>query len=202
MPTGHADGQGGSRAIHSNRTVLNRMRVGVTKVRVAFSPCGVEEPALSVMATNSKPINVAPAVAPTMKKSSQPWNIVLECSGKSDISRFNRVIGGGLLATEPSPLAHSKRKVPNGATTTASMLLSTQTEHAPKSGSAVIVYNGDQHAIGAPAHASTPGPPIKASLYGSPLRVISEANVITHRPGHLNKRAAIGRLLPPTWPID
>jgi hypothetical protein len=27
------------------------------------------------MATNSKPINVAPAVAPTMKKFSQPWSI-------------------------------------------------------------------------------------------------------------------------------
>ena len=28
------------------------------------------------MATNSKPISVAPADAPTMKKFSQPWNIL------------------------------------------------------------------------------------------------------------------------------
>src|SRR5580658_7307209 len=51
------------------------MSVGVKKARVAINPCGVDKPAPSVMATNSKPINVAPAVAPTMKKLSQPWSI-------------------------------------------------------------------------------------------------------------------------------
>jgi hypothetical protein len=75
IPTGHADGQGGSTAMHSNSTPPKRMRVGVKKARVASNPCGVDKPAPSVTATNSKPINVAPAVAPTMKKFSQPWSI-------------------------------------------------------------------------------------------------------------------------------
>jgi len=76
IPTGHADGQGGSTAMHSSSTPPKRMSVGVKKALVAFKPCGVDKPAPSVMATNSKPISVAPADAPTMKKFSQPWNIL------------------------------------------------------------------------------------------------------------------------------
>lgn len=44
---------------------------------MAFYPCAVDKPPPSVMATNIKPISVAPAVAPTMKKFSQPWNIAV-----------------------------------------------------------------------------------------------------------------------------
>jgi hypothetical protein len=65
-------GQGGSTAMHSSSTPPKRMSVGVKKALVAFKPCGVDKPAPSVMATNSKPISVAPADAPTMKKFSQP----------------------------------------------------------------------------------------------------------------------------------
>ena len=75
IPTGHADGQGGSMAKLSNKTPLKRVSVGVKKARVTSHPCGVDKPVPSVMATNSKPINVAPAVAVTMKKFSQPWSI-------------------------------------------------------------------------------------------------------------------------------
>jgi hypothetical protein len=52
------------------------MSVGVKKAPVASNPCGVDKPVPSEMATNSKPISVAPADAPTMKKFSQPWNIL------------------------------------------------------------------------------------------------------------------------------
>jgi hypothetical protein len=77
MIPGPADGQGGSTAMQAKSTPLKRMSVGVKKAREAFNPCGVDKPAPSVMATNNKPISVAPAVAPTMKKFSRPWNIVV-----------------------------------------------------------------------------------------------------------------------------
>jgi hypothetical protein len=51
------------------------MSVGVRKAWVACNPRGEDKSPPSVMATNSKPINVAPDVAPTMKKFSQPWSI-------------------------------------------------------------------------------------------------------------------------------
>jgi hypothetical protein len=52
-----------------------RVSVGVKKARVPFIPCGVDEPELNAMETNSKPIRLAPAEDAVVKKFSQPWSV-------------------------------------------------------------------------------------------------------------------------------
>jgi hypothetical protein len=71
---------GGCDRDQPDNTPPKRMSVGVKNPRLPCTMLDAEKPVPTVTATNSNPIRVAAAVPTIIKKLSQPWSIVKQCS--------------------------------------------------------------------------------------------------------------------------